>query len=339
MYLFYNLVFLLLFILTFPYFFIRAVVGRHGVKQRLGFLPAELNKISGPKPLIWIHASSVGEVKLIPILIDTFLQRDSNLEFMVTTTTKTGQEEARKLLGKQAAFIFYQPVDLPWVTSKVMRKIGPMALLLVETEFWPNLIRSAKRTGAVVGLINGRISSKSFSRYSLIKPLAREVLSQLDFLAVQTEKDLYRLNELGGQINKMKIVGSLKFDQQFLAVGRARKIDKKSLGLAEPTRVMVAGSTRPGEEEIVLSVFRRLQQENHLSLILAPRHLDRIEEIELLLKQRSVNYLKKSQLKEKAKNGFEVLLLDTMGELAEIYSAADLAFVGGNSSPSAATIP
>ncbi|OGC86813.1 MAG: hypothetical protein A2142_04685 [candidate division Zixibacteria bacterium RBG_16_48_11] len=333
MYTIYNLVFSLFFFLTFPYFFLRGILGKHGVKQRLGFLPNELRRAVHSKDPIWIHASSVGEVKLIPILIESLRQKDPKLDFLITTTTKTGQQEAKKLLGKKALFIFYQPVDLARVTSKVMSLIRPRSLLLVETEFWPNLIRSARREGAIVGLVNGRISSKSFARYSVIRPLARQVLSQLDFFAVQTEKDLARLNQLGAQINKMKIVGSLKFDQKFLVTGYPRKIEKQSLGITGQRKVMVAGSTRPGEEEIVLSVFRSLQRQNHLCLILAPRHLDRIAEIELLLQQREFNYLKRSQLKERSGISFEVLLLDSMGELSEIYSVADVAFVGGSLVP------
>jgi len=308
-------------------------MGRHGVRQRLGFLSPELkHRLKTARP-IWIHASSVGEVKLIPILIEVLQKREPGLKFVITTTTKTGQQEALKILGNQATALFYQPVDLPWITANVMELVRPRALLLVETEFWPNLIKSAKKSGAIVGLINGRISSKSFSRYSLIKPLSRSVLSQLDFFAVQTEKDLHRLNALGAQINRMNIVGSLKFDQKFLSPRLTKKIDRKSLGLTESDRVLVAGSTRPGEEEIVLSVYRRLNEKEPLILVLAPRHLDRIGEIELLLQQNNLNYVKKSRLNQNKNQSWEVLLLDTMGELAEIYSVADVAFVGGSLVP------
>jgi 3-deoxy-D-manno-octulosonic-acid transferase len=333
MYWLYNIIFSLLFILSFPYFFLRGIIGRHGVGQRLGLLSSELKqKLKTVRP-VWIHASSVGEVKLIPVLIETLTKKDSGLKFIVTTTTKTGQQEALKILGNQATALFYQPVDLPWITAKVMKLVRPRALLLVETEFWPNLIRSAKKEGAIVGLVNGRISSKSFSRYSLFRPLSRTVLSQLDFFAVQTEKDLHRLNALGAQINKMTKVGSLKFDQKFLSPRLAKKLDRKSLGLTENDKVLVAGSTRPGEEELVLSVYRQLNEKRPLILVLAPRHLDRIGEIELLLQQKNLSYVKKSRLKENRSAKFKVLLLDTMGELAEIYSVADVAFVGGSLVP------
>ena len=299
----------------------------------MGFLSSELKeKLKTVRP-IWIHASSVGEVKLIPVLIEVLQKREPKLRFVITTTTKTGKQEAFKMLGRRVEAIFYQPVDLPWVTDKVMRLVWPRALLLVETEFWPNLIKSAKKSGAIVGLINGRISSKSFSRYSLFRPLSRTVLSQLDFFAVQTEKDLHRLNALGAQINKMTKVGSLKFDQKFLSPRLAKKLDRKSLGLTENYKVLVAGSTRPGEEELVLSVYRQLNEKRPLILVLAPRHLDRIGEIELLLQQNNLSYVKKSQLKENRPAKFKVLLLDTMGELAEIYSVADVAFVGGSLVP------
>ncbi|OGC90474.1 MAG: hypothetical protein A2142_06330 [candidate division Zixibacteria bacterium RBG_16_48_11] len=333
MYWFYNIIFSLLFILSFPYFFVRGIIGRHGVRQRLGFFSPELmKKLRTIKP-VWIHASSVGEVKLIPVLIETLTKKDSGLKFIVTTTTKTGQQEALKILGHQVTALFYQPVDIPWITAKVMKLVRPRALLLVETEFWPNLIKSAKKSGAIVGLVNGRISSKSFSRYSLFRPLSRTVLSQLDFFAVQTEKDLHRLNVLGAQINKMSIVGSLKFDQKLLTPRLAKKLDRKSLGLTENDKVLVAGSTRPGEEELVLSVYGQLNEKRPLILVLAPRHLDRIGEIELLLQQKNLNYVKKSRLKEYKNHKLGVLLLDTMGELAEIYSVADVAFVGGSLVP------
>jgi 3-deoxy-D-manno-octulosonic-acid transferase len=333
MYLIYNLTFTLLFVITFPYFFIRGVIGKHGVSQRLGFLPSQLKSGTDSKKPIWIHAASVGEVKLIPILVDTLLKGDSSLSFIVTTTTKTGQGEARKLLSERVTRIFYQPVDLPWVTDKVMRLLMPSALLLVETEFWPNLIRSAKKAGAVIGQINGRISSRSFNRYSLVRPLARRVLSELDFFAVQTEKDLHRLNALGAQIHKMRIVGSLKFEQKLQVKSKPRRINKRELGIPEEKRIFVAGSTRPGEEEIVLKVYQKLCQQDHLILILAPRHLDRISEIELLLQQMNLKYSRRSQIRQNSLTGLEVLLLDTMGELADIYSLADLAFVGGSLVP------
>ena len=333
MYLFYNIIFTILFVITFPYFFLRGLAGKHGVRQRLGLVPSQFKHARDSKRPIWIHAASVGEVKLIPILIETFLQKDASLEFVVTTTTKTGQLEAKKLLSGRVSRIFYQPVDLSWVTDKVMRLINPVALLLVETEFWPNLIRSAKKTGAVVGQVNGRISSRSFNRYSLVRPLTRRVLSELDFFAVQTEKDLHRLNTLGAQIHRMRIVGSLKFEQKLQTSSKPRRMTRQDLGVGNDRRILVAGSTRPGEEEIVLKVFQKLRQQNHLFLILAPRHLDRVAEIELLLQQMNFKYGKKSQIRSKPLSGFEVMLLDTMGELAELYSVADLAFVGGSLVP------
>ncbi len=322
-----------MFFLSFPYFFIRGIIGRHGVLQRLGFFSKALQeKLRGTHP-VWIHASSVGEVKLIPILTETLKQRVPQLRFVITTTTKTGYQEANKIFQGKAEAIFYQPVDLSWVTKKVMRLVKPRALLLVETEFWPNLIKRAKESGAVIGLVNGRISSKSSSRYSLIRPLARRVLSLFDFFAVQTEKDLHRLNALGAQIHKMKIVGSLKFDRNILVRAVSKRFDRRSLNLPEDTKLIVAGSTRPGEEEIILAVFNRLKKENHLKLIVAPRHLDRVTEIELLLQNRNLKYARKSKQGSIIREEYEVLLLDTMGELTDIYSLADLAFVGGSLVP------
>jgi len=332
MYWLYNVVVFTIFLFSLPYLLVRGIFGRHGLRQRFGFLPKQIRRQLPIENLVWVHAASIGEVRVIPSLL-TAIGKQRGLNFIISTSTKTGYALAGELFKNKARFIFYQPLDLPFITRKVASLIDPKALLLVETELWPNLIKSARRQGALVGMVNGRISSRSFTRYKVIRSLTQEVLNYIDFFAIQTETDLHRLNQLGARVNRMKVVGSLKFDQSIQNLPKPSDLTRQTLGIPEGWSVLVAGSTRPGEEQIVLSAYRKLQEQKQIVLILAPRHLDRIAEIELLMQQGKFNYLKRSQLTNGSSSRYDILLLDSMGELAQIYSLADLAFVGGSLVP------
>ncbi len=329
MYFTYTLLYSIVFIILFPYLFLRGLFGRHGIFERLGKIriPGKLSS-----PLVWFHAASVGEVKALATILPRLKSFRPDCSLAVSVVTKTGKKEASATLS-QVDLIFYFPLDFPFIWRRVFRRLKLSVLVLVETEFWPNLIREAKNYGCKLCLINGRISKISFKRYCRIRSFSSLVLSNFDLFCMQSLEDAQKLWQLGGDKNKTEIVGNLKFDRALLGInGSSKTILRRRLGLSKDHRLIIAGSTRQEEEKIILSVFRRLKQEQKdLVLLLAPRHLSRLNEIEELLLGSKLKYAKKSSPK-KVKEA-EVILLDTMGELENLYSISEIAFVGGSLVP------
>ncbi len=329
MYFTYNLLYALTFILLSPYLFLRGLIGRHGVLQRLGNISVS-RKL--PPPLIWFHAASVGEVKALVTILPKLKKEKPDCSIAVSVMTKTGKKQAGESLP-QADLLFYVPLDFPFILRKVLSKLKPSLLVLVETELWPNLIRQAKIYGCKLCLVNGRLSRKSFKRYIKLKSFFGLVLSHFDQLLIQSAEDAERFWELKGDKNKTRIMGNLKFDRVLLGLnGEDKAVLRKSLGLSGRDRLLIAGSTHPEEERMVLSIFQRLRGEHkELVLLLAPRHLSRVGEIEELLSEFRLTYIQRSKgLPDKKP---EVILLDTMGELESLYSLSELAFVGGSLVP------
>ncbi|MDH4222658.1 MAG: 3-deoxy-D-manno-octulosonic acid transferase [candidate division Zixibacteria bacterium] len=329
MYLIYDLLYTIAFILLFPYLILRGLIGGHGILERLGKIPAPKDPGSH---LIWFHASSVGEIKALAIILPKLSKVKPDLSFVVSVMTKTGKKQAQQSLP-QADFIFYLPLDFPFLQKKIFRKLNPRLLGLVETELWPNLIRQAKIRKTKLCLINGRLSEKSFRRYLKLRSFFYLVLSCFDQFLMQSPEDAQKLWDLGGAKEKTKVVGNLKFDRTLLGINDPDKATlRKSLGLSSDDRLITAGSTHPDEEKIILSVYKRLKPEfKELVLLIAPRHLSRIGEIEELLLEQKLDFIRKSFKKKDDKP--EVILLDTMGELEKLYSISEIAFVGGSLVP------
>jgi 3-deoxy-D-manno-octulosonic-acid transferase len=344
MYTLYNLLLNLAFIIAFPYLFLRAAWGKHGVLERMGRLSwQKIEKLRNQK-VIWFHAASVGEVKALSVIIPQVRRNHPEYELVVSTLTKTGKADAEKTL-KGKGMVFFVPVDLKRFVRRALRRIKPVALILVETELWPNLIREAKKSGCFVGLVNGRISQRSLRKYQLVKSLFEKTLGHLDLLCLQSEEYKERMMLLGADEAKIVITGNLKFDRLLLADGcqDADRI-RKSLHISQDQRVLVAGSTREGEEQILLPVFKRLKQQySDLIFVLAPRHLNRLSQVEGILSDEGLDFVRRTQLGELASKHTQVgesalnhktlILLDTMGELSKIYCLADVAFVGGSLVP------
>jgi len=329
MYFTYTLLYSIVFIILSPYLFLRGLFGRHGILERLGKIRIP-EKVSSP--LLWFHAASVGEVKALATILPRLKTLRPDCSIAVSVVTKTGKKEASGTLP-QADLIFYFPLDFPFIWRKVFRKLNPSLLVLVETEFWPNLIRGAKSHGCKLCLINGRLSKTSFKRYRKIKSFSSLVLSNFDLFCMQSLEDAEKLWNLGADRSKTEIVGNLKFDRALLGINGLNKTAlRRRLGLSKEDRLIIAGSTHQEEERIILSVFNRLKEEQKsLVLLLAPRHLSRLSEIQELLSELKLKYVKKSSPK-KGKEA-EVILLDTMGELENLYSISEVAFVGGSLVP------
>jgi 3-deoxy-D-manno-octulosonic-acid transferase len=341
MYTIYNLLLNLVFVFCFPYFLLQALLGKGKARERMGRLSEEKVGSLSTRNVIWFHAASVGEVKALSTIIPQLKKVISDYSMIVSVITEAGKREAERILsagstGEEIDFVFHPPLDLKRFVKRALPSLNPGALILVETELWPNLIRESKKRGCRVVLINGRISGGSFSRYLLVKSLFSETLSYIDLFCMQSEEDAERIRKLGAKSDRIKVLGNLKFDRMITQISEADKtMLKKELSIPDHLRVMVGGSTRSGEEEILVRVFKRLQKDNsNLLLLLAPRDLGRMRKIEKMLVHQKFNFVRRSELDGKAplKNQ-RVILLDTMGELAQIYSIAEVAFVGGSLVP------
>lgn len=344
MYILYNLILNGAFVIAFPYLLLRAALGGHGVKERMGRLPKEKTERLQGKKVIWFHAASVGEVKILSTIIPEVKRKLPKYAIVVSTVTKTGRREAERLL-EGVELVFFLPVDLRRFVRRTLDRIGPKALILVETELWPNLIREAKKKGCPVTLVNGRISESSLRRYLLVKSLLERTLSYVDLLCMQSEEHKRRIMLLGADPGRLAVTGNLKFDR-LLFTSQTQEVEglRRELHIPDHCRVVIGGSVRSGEESILIPVFKRLMEENeNLLFILAPRHMDRLKVMEAALSDHQMHYLRRSQLDQltrdtRSDDGVcvadgSVIILDTIGELFRIYSLGDAAFVGGSLVP------
>ena len=334
----YNILFTFFLIFAAPYFLFRALIDgrfRRGLIQRIGFLPA----LSLKKP-IWVHAASVGEVFCSIPLLKIIKKEFPQYHIVLTTMTRTGNERAKTI--SEADSVLFLPIDHPLIIEKTLRKIDPNLLLIAETEFWPNLLRSCGKRGIPIVLFNGRISEKSFRRYLFFKFFFKDCLKYVSLFLMQTEEDRNRIIKIGATIDKTRVVGNLKFDQPFPSFTQEPLAEmSKSLNLRGKETLFIAGSTHSGEEEVLLSLLKDLRKiDPHLVFILAPRHLERLEEVEQILKRESILWTRKTSLSmdqdrfgEERKELPEVILLDTMGELMNLYSLGTLVFIGGSLVP------
>jgi 3-deoxy-D-manno-octulosonic-acid transferase len=260
------------------------------------------------------------------------------LKIVLTSMTSTGNETAKTRLP-EADRVLFVPIDHPFIVQRTIKKIHPGLLLIAETELWPNLLRSCGRKGIPIILFNGRISQKSFQRYLVLKFFFKECLKYASLFLMQTEEDRRRIIEIGGESQKTRTLGNLKFDQTFPSFTQGTMTEMaNTLGFHGKEKILIAGSTHSGEEEILVSFYKELKEmDPHLVLILAPRHLDRLDEVERILKKESLSWLRKTSLSlgpgRSDRDRPEVILLDTIGELTSIYNLATLVFVGGSLVP------
>lgn len=333
MYLVYSALLAALLLLTLPYWLVQmARLGKYraGLWERLGFVPKRIVRSNG-QPTVWIHAVSVGEVLAISALVEQ-LRKTGNMRVLVSTTTQTGQRLARERFG--AASVFYFPLDLPFAVSAYMRALRPKLVVLAETEFWPNFLNGACRSGARLAVVNARISDRSLPRYKRFRPLVSRILSPVMLFLAQSEEDARRLTEIGAPCKSVRVSGNLKFDVAPPKTSIFIDSLRSALAPCEAGPVIVAGSTVDGEEKVVLDAFANIRERwPEARLILAPRHKERFAEVAGLLRGSGVNYQARSQMADVARADWAVLLLDTIGELASAYALADVAFVGGSLVP------
>ncbi len=332
MFIFYDLIFIVFALCYLPVYALKRKFHR-GFLMRLGFFPAELkSKLTNERP-IWLHAVSVGEVNALRQLLEGLRREYPHRRIVISTVTPTGNAIAASMSAKED-IVFYLPLDISAVVRRIVNIINPAVFIIAETEIWPNLISCVYKKMVPTIIVNSRISDKSFKRYKPIKFLLKPILNKVSRFCVQTKTDCLRLRELGVRDEKIAVTGNMKFD----AVDYTDlKIDcadyKLRLGLKDNEKLLVAGSTHPGEEKIMLEVYKELLNEfPGLKLLIAPRHPWRAKEIEKLVLNNSFNPVFISKLERTAQDAQHatVFILDAIGQLLPFYAVSDLVFIGGS---------
>jgi 3-deoxy-D-manno-octulosonic-acid transferase len=279
---------------------------------------------SASGPLMWLHAVSVGEVMASVPFLRALKEKHPELRVMVSTITDTGQQVARERLKTLAERVIYMPFDLPVFLNRAIRTHRPSILAVMETEIWPGAFRSMKSHGIPVLMLNGRISEKSFRGYRKIRPFMKRVLRNVDLVCVQDETYAHRVKDLGADNYKVAITGSFKFDINV-------KHDEIAWARALRGPVLIAGSTHRGEEGLIVDAFKKVGAEvPEAGLIVAPRHPERFDEVEELVRTAALPCLRRTELTGRETLKGAVVLLDTVGELSSLYRVADVAVMGGS---------
>jgi len=304
---------------------------RASFRERLGRLPAGL--ADSAAPAVWIHAVSVGEVLAARPLVRALRDRLRGHRIVLSTTTVTGQALARRTVGEADA-VFFAPFDWVGPVRQALAAVRPSLLVLVETELWPNLIRQAHLAGTRVAVVNGRISARSFRRYRLVSTLLRRVLGEVDLFLMQAEAHAERIRALGAPPGRVRVTGNLKYDALPPEARTSEPLARLLLD-GQPDRVLwIAGSTVPGEEEHVLRALREVRARvPGVRLVIAPRHPERFAEVAPLAEKAGFSATRRTALGDRPWSDGDVLVLDTMGELAQAYALATVVFVGGSLEP------
>ena len=338
MYLVYSLLTLLVFVVVSPYFVYQAIRYKKyigSLRERLGYLPISFN-LDGEES-IWIHAVSVGEALTARALAADLKARYPRLRLFVSTTTIPGQQVARASLRHVVDAMFYFPFDWAFIVRRTLNLVKPRLFIMMETEIWPNLLHVCRAQGVKTIVINGRISSRSYPRYRLIRPFFRRVLADVDRFCMQSEESAGRLVDLGADPDRVTVTGSLKFDSldgqtpALAAHGRPRERVLRFFRLSANRIVIVAGSTMRGEEAALLKAFSKIKATlPHALAILAPRQPERFGEVERLARDAGFVTVRRSELPIDAEPRADVVVLDSIGELAQLYQMATVVFVGGS---------
>ena len=292
------------------------------LRARLGFGAERLNR-----PTAWVHAVSVGETIAALPLIEGIRRLAPTLPPVVTTVTDTGAHVVSERLGDGASHRFF-PLDFPGPVRRVVEAINPAFLVCMETEIWPNMYRTLAERRVPVMIANGRVSDRSFGRYRLVRPLLRAVLDHVTVFAMRSEEDAQRIIALGAGPERVFVSGNIKHEP--LPEAGGVELWQRLLGLGREQRVWIAGSTHRGEEAAVLDAHAAARRDcPDLVLVLAPRHPERVAEVAALVTARGWPVARRSELPRERQPG-AVIVLDTVGELAQLYGIADVVFVGGS---------
>ena len=332
MYLLYSALLAFALLLATPYWLLEMLRHgkyRKGLSERLGRVPERIR--NSRRRSIWVHAVSVGEVLAVSDLLGRLREEFPDHRVVVSTTTDTGQKLAAARFG--AENVFYFPFDFAFSVRSWVSALRPELVVIAETEFWPNFLRIVRQSGAVVAIVNARISDRSLPGYRRLRKILSRVLSGVDIFLAQTAEDARRLIEIGAAADRVYVAGNLKYD--VLPPAARAVVTQLRLALNESGAgpVLVCGSTVEGEEPLLLGAFKNVLSSYPAAvMLLAPRHPERFEEVAGLLQKLRIKFCKRSTWEGAPLTG-GVLLIDSIGELSSLYSLADVAFVGGSLVP------
>ena len=329
----YNLLFPIGFLILLPKFLSR--MARRGgyrkhFEQHLGIYGHGTTSRLNEARRIWIHAVSVGEIRIALQFIVAYRSENPEVRFVLSTATSTAHTLANEELDRRDVLIYF-PVDLPLVMKRAFNAIHPLKLILVECEFWPNLVRQARKRGIPVSLINGRISDSSFRGYMKFRAFTSRLLEMIDPICVQSRQDAERVIAMGGRPETVHVLGTAKYDLPppgFAPEAPARTLLDK-IKVPADAQILVGGSTWPREEEVLCQIYKNLREEHpDLFLVVVPRHAERREEVQDIIEAQGLFCARRSVLNEPLFKKPDVLMVDTTGELMSFYAAADVVFVG-----------
>jgi 3-deoxy-D-manno-octulosonic-acid transferase len=302
---------------------------RAGFLQRFGFYSTGAVPAGG-WPRIWLHGASAGDLQALGPMMRRFKERYPDCRILLSTITNTGYLMARDRMAAQVHAVVYAPWDLWGATRRAVRALGPDLLVLEYTELWPNLIHAAHAARARVVLTNGRFAPERLSAYRALLALAGNPLRELDLLLMRADEEAERALSLGAPLERVWVTGNTKFDGLDLSPPGADEALREALGLPPGTRALIAGSTHDGEEELLLGVYRRLLASHpDVKLVLAPRYIDRSARVVGLAEATGFRVARRSAGGAATRDA-QVVVLDTIGELARVYRLATLVFVGGS---------
>jgi len=339
MFFLYNMAFSLSFFVLGPfallYLLIKGLLDQQ-FKERLGFLPAHL---IGPKRRglrIWLHAVSIGEVKLAKVISEAIRERGRNVSIILSTTTKSGRQTARSIMPPDTVVI-YNPIDLVWCVRRALRKASPHLFINLETEIWPNILWACKLLRIPAFLINGRISVRSINTYKHVRVLMKEALSSYSSISMISSKDARRIISIGADPRRVVVGGNAKYDTLVKeATSRLSRRTASVYRVDGKRPIFIAGSTRGGEEEIIIEAYLDLRARySAMVLIIAPRHIERRGTIEAMLRSFHLDYYLRSSLQGFSRRDLpaDIIIVDTFGELFGLYSIGTVLFCGGSLVP------
>jgi 3-deoxy-D-manno-octulosonic-acid transferase len=304
---------------------------KQNLASRLGFNFPVIKK--GERKLVWVHAISMGETKAVTALIKAIREQLKDPIIVISNVTETGHAEAKRSLP-MADYHVYLPLDLNFIIRPIIKRIAPDLVILAETDFWYNFLKSAKDSGAVIALVNGKISERSFNRFQKIPYFTKKLFSIFNLMCLQSNHYQKRFKALGIDESKMQITGNLKFDAECPCLSLEQYEEwKKQFEIGPEDQVVVVGSSHDPEEKLILEQFKSVWKElPHVKLMIVPRHPERFNEVAMLLEKENIPYKRFSQLNEEVKNA-RVILIDAMGLLRKCYQLADLAIVAGSYTP------
>ena len=328
----YNIAFIIFGIIYFPYLVVKGKTHKNFM-QKFAFLPKKITDLKKP---VWIHGVSVGEAVLAVKLARAVKKKFPEKRIIASTTTETGMD----IISRQGVGIidgvFYYPFDISVIVRRAVRLIDPQAYIMIETEIWPNLLACLAKKNIPAIIVNGRISDNSFKNYRKIKFVTRRVFRNITYFCMQSERDVERIKELGANENSTCVSGNMKFDGEMPRRGE-KELSRSKLGFNDETRVLVAGSTHFPEERMIVDIYKDLRRSNrNLRIILVPRHVNRCPAINAMIEKNGLkarNFSDYLDPPARSPETIDVLLVDTIGNLKDIYALADVVFIGGSLAP------